>query len=213
MVAYVTPELSTQPEDKAMKTLALALAFSLTALAAVADTVVGITKDMPSVTIQTENGPVEINRVQDTTNAIGGEWALTSRPCPDFCIQPQSPADGVTTIGELELIEMLQNPDALVVDSRTSDWFQGGTIPGAINIPYTYVMDELAQLGCEPDFDGWDCTAAKPVALFCNGIWCGQSPTAIRNMIKAGYPADRIFYYRGGMQIWRLLGLTVVGGE
>lgn len=48
--------------------------------------------------------------------------------------------------------------------------------------------------------------------LFCNGPWCGQSPTAIRAMIGAGYPADRISYYRGGMQEWRLLGLTVAGG-
>ena len=202
-----------------MKALALTLALSLaagTVLAAgavLAEGEVGITKDMPSVTIQTEDGPVEINRIQDNTNAISGEWALTSRPCPDFCIQPHSPADGVATIGELELIALLNSPEAVVVDSRTRDWFEGGTIPGAINIPYTYIVDELVQLGCEPDFDGWDCKAAKPVALFCNGVWCGQSPTAIRNMIKAGYPADRIFYYRGGMQVWRLLGLTVVGGS
>jgi rhodanese-related sulfurtransferase len=172
-----------------------------------------VTDIMPSVTVQTEDGPVEISRIQDNKNEISGEWALISRPCPDFCIQPHSPADGVTTIGELEMIALLKNPEAVVVDSRTRDWFEGGTIPGAINIPYTYIVDELVQLGCEPDFEGWDCKAAKPVALFCNGVWCGQSPTAIRNMIKAGYPADRIFYYRGGMQLWRLLCLTVVGGK
>ena len=120
-----------------------------------------------------------------------------------------TPAPGVTTIGELELLDMLQDPDAMVIDSRTEDWFRTGSIPGAVNIPYTYVIDELAQLGCEPDFDGWDCAGARRVALFCNGLWCGQSPTAIRNMIEAGYPADRIFYYRGGMQSWRLLGLSV----
>jgi rhodanese-related sulfurtransferase len=195
-----------------MKTFTLTLALTLAAGAAMAEGNVGITKDMPSVTIQTPSGPVEINRIQDNTHEISGEWALTSRACPDFCIQPHSPADAVTTIGELELIAMLQDPDAVVVDSRTRDWFIGGTIPGAINIPYAYVVDELVQLGCEPDFDGWDCAAAKPVALFCNGVWCGQSPTAIRNMIKAGYPAERIFYYRGGMQVWRLLGMTVTGG-
>lgn len=196
-----------------MKKLALLLALTLTAGTAMAEVEVRITKNMPSVTVQTRNGPVEIDRIQDTKHEISGEWAMTSRRCPEFCIQPHSPAEGVTTIGELELIEMLKDPEAVVVDSRTSDWFMGGTIPGAINMPYTFVVDELAQLGCEPDFDGWDCKEAKPVALFCNGVWCGQSPTAIRNMIKAGYPADRIFYYRGGMQVWRLLGLTVIGGE
>ena len=192
-----------------MARLALTIFLTLAAGTALAENEVGITKDIPSVSLQTKNGLVEIVRIQDTKHEISGEWALTSRPCPEFCIQPHSPAEGVTTIGELELIEMLQAPEAVVVDSRTHDWFKGGTIPGAINIPYTNVVDELSKLGCEPDFDGWDCKEAKPVALFCNGVWCGQSPTAIRNMVKAGYPADRIFYYRGGMQVWRLLGLTV----
>ena len=196
-----------------MKTLALTIALVMGTGTAMAQTEVGITKDAASVTVQTANGPVQINRIQDAANEISGEWALTSRPCPDFCIQPQIPAAGVSTIGELELIEMLQDPKAVVVDSRTRDWFDGGTIPGAINIPYTFIVDELAQLGCEPDFDGWDCQDAKRAALFCNGVWCGQSPTAIRAMISAGYPADRIYYYRGGMQIWRMLGLTVTGDE
>jgi len=196
-----------------MKTLALTIALVMGTGTAMAQTEVGITKDAASVTVQTANGPVQINRIQDAANEISGEWALTSRPCPDFCIQPQIPAAGVSTIGELELIEMLQDPEAVVVDSRTRDWFDGGTIPGAINIPYTFIVDELAQLGCEPGFDGWDCQDAKRAALFCNGVWCGQSPTAIRAMIRAGYPADRIYYYRGGMQIWRMLGLTVTGDE
>lgn len=196
-----------------MKAHALAVAMAFSAGTALAEGEVRITRDMPSVTVQTPEGPVEIERIQNTEHEIQGEWARTSRPCPDFCIQPITPAEGVTTIGELELIEMLRDPEAVVIDSRTSDWFQGGTIPGSVNIPYTYIIDELGQLGCEPDFDGWDCEGAKRVALFCNGIWCGQSPTAIRNMIEAGYPAERISYYRGGMQVWRLLGLTVTGGE
>ena len=194
-----------------MKTIITALAIGVCATAGAAQVEVGITGDMASVTVETANGPVEITRNQDTEHTLSGEWAKTSRPCPDFCIQPQTAAPGVTTIAELELLAMLQNPEAVVIDSRTSDWFQGGTIPGAINIPYTYIIDELGQLGCEPDFDGWDCSNARPVALFCNGIWCGQSPTAIRNMIEAGYPAEKISYYRGGMQTWRLLGLTVTG--
>ncbi|MCR9109454.1 rhodanese-like domain-containing protein [Marivita sp. XM-24bin2] len=196
-----------------MKHLAFGLAVAAIAGAAAAETPVGITKTMPTAMVETPSGPVEIQRIQDTENEVTGEWARTSRPCPDFCIQPMTPALGVTTIGEIELIALLQDPEAIVVDSRTTDWFQGGTIPGAINIPYTFVIDELGRLGCEPDFDGWDCSDAKQVALFCNGIWCGQSPTAIRNMIEAGYPADRISYYRGGMQVWRVLGLTVTGEE
>src|SRR6056297_833845 len=143
-----------------MRQIAMSVALAALATAAGAETEVGISKDMPTTTVETRNGPVEIGRVQDTENEVTGEWARTSRPCPNFCIQPMTPADGVTTIGELELIEFLQDPDSVVIDSRTSDWFAGGTIPGAINIPCSFVLDELGPLGCEPDFDGWDCDGA-----------------------------------------------------
>jgi rhodanese-related sulfurtransferase len=172
---------------------------------------VNIRPDIATVTVQTEKGPVEIGRIQDNDHEVTGEWARTSRACPPFCIQPMSPAEGVTTIGELELLEMLADPEVMVIDSRTPDWFAGGSIPGAVNMPYDRMVDRLGELGCEPDFDGWDCEGARRVALFCNGLWCGQSPSAIRAIIAAGYPAERISYYRGGMQSWRVLGLSVTG--
>lgn len=174
---------------------------------------VGITADMAGVTIETPDGPIEITRDQTEGATLDPDWALTGRACPPFCIQPNTPAEGVTTIGELELLDALKAGSAVLVDSRTPDWFATGTIPGAINIPYTQAVEQLAKLGCDPDFEGmFDCANAGQVILFCNGLWCGQSPTAIRAMIEAGFPADRISYYRGGMQVWRLLGLTVAGG-
>ncbi|WP_424944222.1 rhodanese-like domain-containing protein [Aliiroseovarius crassostreae] len=195
-----------------MKKTFLAALFSAVAAPVFAEGV-NITKDMASVTVPTEGGDVVIERVQDPDNRISGEWARTSRNCPNFCVQPMTPAPGVTTIGELEMLAFLQDPEVVVVDSRVPDHHASGTIPGAISIPYNEAPDRLDELGCEVDFDGFDCEGAKTVALFCNGNWCGQSPTAIRRMIEAGYPADRIHYYRGGMQAWRLLGLTVTGGE
>lgn len=190
--------------------LVLILAFG--ALPALADDhPVKITSDMATLTVA--GGSAVIQRNQDTSATISGEFAQTSRACPPFCIQPMSPAPGVTTIGELELLEMLADPAAVVVDSRTIDWYARGTIPGATNISYLEISDRLDQLGCEIDFDGYDCEHAIPVALFCNGNWCGQSPTAIRNMISAGYPPEMIFYYRGGMQAWQMLGLTVAEAE
>ncbi|MCI2395096.1 rhodanese-like domain-containing protein [Aliiroseovarius sediminis] len=174
---------------------------------------VNIRPDIASVTVDTHSGPVEISRNPDPQNALTGDWALTSRPCPSFCIQPMTPAPGVTTIGELELLDMLQDPDVIVVDSRIPQDHAGGTIPGAISIPYNEAPDRLDELGCEIDFDGFACEDAKPVALFCNGNWCGQSPTAARRMIEAGFPAEKIHYYRGGMHAWRMLGLTVAAGK
>ena len=169
------------------------------------DKPVNITKEVASFSV----GTLRIDRNQDPEARLSGDWAKTSRACPPFCIQPMTPAKGVRTIGELELLEMLQDASATVIDSRTPDWFVAGSIPGAVNMPYTEMVDHLGELGCEIDFDGWECENAQPVALFCNGPWCGQSPTAIRRMIEAGFPADKISYYRGGMQVWRMLGLTV----
>lgn len=170
---------------------------------------VGITADVMSVTVQTPSGPVEISRIQDQSNTLSGEFAMTSRPCPNFCIQPMSPAEGVRTVGELEVLAALEDPAVIVIDSRIRPDWEGGTIPGAINIPYNEMSDRLFELGCEEDFDGWLCEEAGEILLFCNGPWCGQSPTAIRRIIEAGYPAEKISYYRGGMQVWRMLGLTV----
>lgn len=174
---------------------------------------VGITKDMAEAVFRTPEGEFTVSRDQTPGARLEGDWALTGPDCPPFCIQPMSPAPGVTTVGELELIEAMKAGDTILVDGRTPEWFTGGTIPGAINIPYTQAVERLAELNCEPDFDGkFDCANASKVILFCNGIWCGQSPTAIRAMIEAGYPAEKISYYRGGMLAWRLLGLTVAGG-
>ncbi len=191
----------------------LAFVVILAAGPALADPV-NIRPDVASVAITTPDGPVEIARIQDTGNRLEGEWALTSRPCPNFCIQPMTPAQGVTTIGELELLEFLSDPAAVVIDGRIEPEFRAGTIPGAVSVPYTQAADRLGELGCEIDFEGWICGDDAPqVALFCNGPWCGQSPEAARRMIDAGYPAEKIHYYRGGMQVWRMLGLTVVPGS
>lgn len=171
---------------------------------------VSITHDMPFAVVDTADGPVTIERIQDVDNQLWGEWSRTSRPCPPFCIQPINAVEGTNLIGELEMIEMLQDPAAVVIDTRIGGSYQAGTIPGAINVPFDQITDHMETLGCEPDFDGYDCSNAKPVALFCNGPWCGQSPSAARFMIAAGYPPELISLYRGGMQVWNMFGLTVM---
>ncbi len=191
--------------------LATAITCAL-ALPAMAGDAVNITRDVRSVTVPTPNGPVDIARIQDNDHVITGDFARTSRPCPNFCIQPMTPAEGVETLGEIELLAALRDPAVTVIDSRVRPDWETGTIPGAISMPYTEMADRLGELGCEPDFEGFECADVGEIVLFCNGPWCGQSPTAIRRIIKAGYPADKIKYYRWGMQGWRMLGLTVTGG-
>ena len=191
----------------------IALAFFLTVTgASAAELDVKINALTPSVTVQTESGPVEIMRNQDADATIDPKYARTSRNCPPFCIQPMQVAPGVTTVGEIELLEFARTGGKLI-DGRTLEWYLDGTIPSAINMPYTQMADRLDEIGCTGSAGKWDCAKAEKVLLFCNGSWCGQSPMAIKAMLREGYPAEKILYYRGGMQAWHTLGLTVVEGE
>ncbi|MGR3570459.1 rhodanese-like domain-containing protein [Brevirhabdus sp.] len=168
-----------------------------------------ITEGLIRLDVDTANGPVEVKRIADPAHCLTGEWAHTSRPAPPAVLQPLLPVPGVVPLGELELIEALRDPHTVVADGRKPAQFERYTIPGAINLPFTDVESALDHLGCRRAADGWDCRNASRVALFCNGAWCGQSPAAIRKMTAAGFPADRILYYRDGLQGWLLQGLSV----
>jgi rhodanese-related sulfurtransferase len=166
-----------------------------------------------------------ITRNPDNSHTITGNFAKTSRPCPPFCLQPGSIAAGVDTIGELEVLDALKRmhsgaKDILVIDARLPAWTARGTIPGSLNIPWINfdatrsdpftVSDTLEkQLGVLEQEGLWNFSQAKTLVIFCNGAWCNQSPGAIRALLKLGYPADKIKWYRGGMQDWQMLGLSV----
>ncbi len=124
-----------------------------------------------------------------------------------------------------------------LVDSRTPDWVAKGTIPGAVNVSWVELTPKKGattegiinvmtkQFGVkladgkdafdvdEAIAEGdtskvFDFSGAKTLVMFCNGMWCGQSPASIAALRKFGYPADRIKYFRGGMQTWEILGLS-----
>jgi rhodanese-related sulfurtransferase len=116
-------------------------------------------------------------------------------------IQPIKVADGVRTIDEIELNDSL-GKGMQVIDGRTPDFYKESTIPGAKNIPHNEVVERMDELN--PD---------EPAIFFCNGLQCPQSSWAIHNLLKAGYPPDKILYYRGGMHDWVTLGLSVEKGE
>jgi rhodanese-related sulfurtransferase len=115
-------------------------------------------------------------------------------------------------VTEIEVIEALTDPEFLVIDMRTVEWRVKATIPGSIHIPYTEVAQRLDELGCSRGDAGWDCAKALKFIGFCNGPVCPQSPMAMQAAVREGFPADKIYYYRGGMLDWQALGLTTVEG-
>ncbi len=191
-----------------------------------AEHAVNITQSIAAVEVMHQGRKVAIERNPDTENMLDPDFSLTSRPCPPYCIQPMNLAPGVETIGELEMLEYLnkvgKDSSTLVIDSRDGDWpLRSGVIPGAVSLPWQELHpghnepDKIAEIlvfrfGATRQAGLWNFENAKTLVMYCNGPWCGQSPTNIKQLVAMGYPAHKLKWYRGGIQDWKMLGLTTV---
>jgi rhodanese-related sulfurtransferase len=113
-------------------------------------------------------------------------------------------AEGVETIGELELIEAVKDPKVLLVDARPKEWFVLESLPGAVNIPEKVTRTPKAKAKL------FKLLSDKELIVYGNGLWSPEASRFITNMIRLGYSADKLRYYRDGLQGWKLLGLTTV---
>tara|TARA_Y100000389_G_scaffold112140_1_gene109174 strand:- start:10860 stop:11561 length:702 start_codon:yes stop_codon:yes gene_type:complete len=216
--------------------LSVVLISAFTFSTAYADKPVAISKaDGPNsleIGISVGSGDVMFMRNQNNSNTVNPAFAKTSRPCPPFCVQPMQLRPGVETIGEQEIIhyavmmskgeKMPDGSEIMVIDSRTPDWVAKGMIPGAVNVPWTLLSEakgadpiSIAEImtekfGAKEQNGLFYFNDAKTLVMYCNGSWCGQSPNNIKSLLKYGYPANKIKWYRGGMQNWEVLGFNTV---
>lgn len=144
-------------------------------------------------------------------------------------ISPMTIAPGVETYGELEVLKFMQEMKDpknhyLLVDSRGNEWYRYDTIPGAVNLWFLPMKEPdkfperlkkiFDRLGVKQTKEGrYDYSGAATILLFCNGPWCGQSPAAVRGLLKLGYPAEKMKWYRGGMHVWKSLSMTTTHVE
>ena len=163
---------------------------------------------------------VKIHRIQDTAHKLTGEYAKQYRPNTE--IQPIKMMQGIKTIGEIELLQFLQEKvntkKGILIDVRTKKDYEAATIPSAVNIPYKTTQDREKMENIIHIFglnrlesSEVDSSRAVDIAVFCHGLWCSKAPRFIQTLVALGYPKDKIFYYRGGMQMWKILGFTTVG--
>ncbi len=153
-------------------------------------------------------------------------------------LQPMHLGKGIQTVGELEVLvhikRVQENPkNYVLIDARTSQWFEQMTIPSSMNLPFNEI--NYVEESTKEDFDNseaydvynkqllklfkllnikkigttLDFSEVKTVALYCNGSWCSQSPNAIFKLINMGYPKEKILWYRGGLQDWLIYDFTV----
>jgi rhodanese-related sulfurtransferase len=135
------------------------------------------------------------------------------------------------------LVQKSDGDDSLaIIDSRTADWVLVATIPGTTNVPWISLSREVGvtatkmvsvltknfdvKVNNEDLIDEYfdadkieqilDFSNAKTLVLFCNGTWCEQSAIQIKALLHLGYPAEKIIYYRDGIQGWVGLGFPTV---
>lgn len=183
---------------------------------------VKITPDIAYIYVYHKGKAVKVHRIQDTKHKLTGHYAKLYRP--GTYIQPVKMDPKIKTIGEVELLKFMtqkvNKKRGLLVDVRSKSAYKEESIPSAVNIP-AEVKDNPAKfekilriLGAKRKKDGsLDTSNVLEVAFYCNGLWCSKSPDVIRRFLKAGYPADKLLYYRGGFAMWKILGFTTVTNQ
>ena len=197
-------------------TISLGIILTLSGLSAVD---IKITKELSSIVAEDKGNNIVIKRVQDPNSKLNSAFTKVKKECPPYCIQPMN-IGNVKTVGELEVLkfikDMKESSGSLLIDARTRAWYKKGTIPTAINLPFSmldkkgkYFSRILTLLGGKKIGNSWNFDNAQKLLIFSNGVWDEQATIEIKNLIDAGYPEDKLLYYRGGMQMWNAVGLTI----
>jgi hypothetical protein len=80
-------------------------------------------------------------------------------------LQPLVPVPGVNPVTEIEMLNAMNDRDAMLVDMREPEDRANGTIPGSHHIVYTEVAARMDELGCKKTAKGRGCTGNKKVLL------------------------------------------------
>ncbi len=107
---------------------------------------------------------------------------------------------GGRSVSAQQLVNMVNNEKAVVLDVRDSKDFEAGHIVDAINIPHTALASRMNEINKYKD---------RPLVLICKmGQHSGAAGTALR---KAGF--EQVARLTGGILEWRNQNLPVVKGK
>ena len=134
---------------------------------------------------------------------LAGLASLAAVALLDGCGPPKVSDQAVQNLLYPQLTEMLADSKRapVLVDVRTPRRFAAGHIPGAVNIP----LKELR--AAHPQLAG-----KGPIIVYSRGlsratdIDDGLSLASAKKLIAAGYDADRVFDFRGGIDYWSKQG-------
>jgi rhodanese-related sulfurtransferase len=165
---------------------------------------------------------IQISRDTESAPKQAATFAAISGTCGAPCIAPMEVAQGVPTFGETEvltfLVKEVANSTGLLVDARMPNDRAQGFIPGSVNLPYATLDTGAAFLGeifnalGVRELEGfYNFTDAQSLLVYDTGPSTDDAGRLINGLLAAGYPAEKIKYYRGGMQVWAVLGFSIEG--
>jgi rhodanese-related sulfurtransferase len=103
---------------------------------------------------------------------------------------------GSAPIPSAEAIRLINNEDAVVVDTRSANDYKKSHIVNAKHIPATSVVERAKEISRDPD---------KPVILYCGtGHSAQQAATKLR-----GHGFNRVFALKGGINAWQADGMPL----
>ncbi|MBB5022321.1 rhodanese-like domain-containing protein [Desulfurispira natronophila] len=108
---------------------------------------------------------------------------------------------GIPNLSAKELQERLEEPDVLVVDTRSPQEYYRGHIPGAINITsqQTRMFHNIARYLPQD--------RNMTLVFYCRGETCTLAPDAAVAAMRSGY--QNAYTYSGGFPDWEQQGLPV----
>ena len=106
----------------------------------------------------------------------------------------------VETIGLDEFRPVVEQRDDLIIDARSSHYYQLGHVPGAINLARDNFARDYIRL--RPSLDK---SKDSPIVVYCSGGDCHDSKMVAQALTSLGFSQVRVF--TGGWDAWTAAGL------
>jgi rhodanese-related sulfurtransferase len=102
----------------------------------------------------------------------------------------------VKDVGTLEATRLINSSNAVLVDLRETQEYEGGRLPKAVHIPLSQLESRTGELAKLKD---------RPVVAYC--MTGNRSMAAAKVLERAGF--KDVYQLRGGFRAWKDAGLPV----
>jgi len=106
----------------------------------------------------------------------------------------------VDTVGLDEFRSAVDQKDDLIIDARSSHYYQRGHVPGAINLSRDDFAHDYIRL--RPSLEK---AKDAPIAVYCSGGDCHDSKMVAQALTSLGFSQVRVFL--GGWDAWTAAGM------